>query len=140
MKPDLTTGDRLRRLGSHLPGLESTGFSFGHWAPSTTREDGVIVLGWYEFSRDAEAFLADARQWVTPFDWPTWASSPEGHALLGHPEAVASATAEDLRKLLTTYIRSERFGDGTLANAFESGMLTAIVRRAAALAAERPAT
>jgi hypothetical protein len=49
---------------------------------------------------------------------------------------VSSATADELRKLLTVYVRAERFGDGTLENAFESGMLTAIVRRAQALAEE----
>ena len=40
---------------------------------------------------------------------------------------------DDLRRLLTVYVRSERFGDGTLENAFTSGMLTAIIRRAAVL-------
>ena len=47
----------------------------------------------------------------------------------------ASASAEDLRRLLTVYVRSERFGDGTLEAAFESGMLTAIIRRAGILGA-----
>jgi hypothetical protein len=128
--------DRLHRLAKHLPVLESPGFSFGAWVPSREREDGVIVLGWYEPSGAAEAFLGDLGGWVTPFDWPAWASSPEGQRLLGHPEAVASATAEDLGKLLTTYVRSERFGDGSLEAAFESGMLTAIARRASVLAGE----
>jgi hypothetical protein len=61
---------------------------------------------------------------------------PEGQALLGHPEAIASASAHDLRRLLTVYVRSERFGDGTLEAAFASGMLAAIIRRAGVLAAE----
>jgi hypothetical protein len=77
------------------------------------------------------------RAWIEPFDWPAWAQSAEGRALLGHPDAIASASAEGLRKLLTVYLRSERFGDGTLENVFRSGMLTAIVRRADVLARER---
>lgn len=104
--------------------------------PSRTGDDGTIVLGWYEFSPGAQAFLDDLGGWIEPFDWPAWASSAEGQALLGHPEAVASAAADDLRKLMTVYVRSERFGDGTLEAAFGSGMVTAIIRRAAVLAGE----
>ena len=128
--------DRLRRLGRHVAMLESPDFSFGAWAPVHRYADGSINMPWYEFSPGAEAFLADARALVTPFDWPAWASAPEGQQLLGRPDAVASASVDDLGKLLTTYIRGERFGDGTLAGAFDSGMLTAIARRAAALADE----
>jgi hypothetical protein len=127
---------RLHRLAKHLPMLESPDFSFGSWVPSWERDDGVIVLGWYEPSPGAAAFLADVGGWVTPFDWPAWASGSEGQRLLGHPSAVASATAEELGKLLTTYVRSERFGDGSLEAAFESGMFTAIARRASVLAEE----
>ena len=47
---------------------------------------------------------------------------------------VAHATAEQLTKLSTSLVRGDRFSEGTLAWAFESGLLLAIVRRAAALA------
>jgi hypothetical protein len=130
------TRDRLRRLARHLSAFEAPGFSFGSWMPARKRDDGVIVMGWYEPGPEADAFLADARALITPFDWPAWASASEGQSLLGHPEAVGSASADDLRKLLTVYVRSERFGDGTLEAAFASGMLTAIIRRAGVLAAE----
>ena len=128
--------ERLRRIGRHLAAFEAPGFRFGEWVPSRKGDDGTIVLGWYELSPEAQAFLDDLGGWIEPFDWPAWASSAEGRALLGHPEGVASASADDLRKLMTVYVRSERFGDGTLEAAFESGMLTAIIRRAAALAGE----
>ena len=36
---------------------------------------------------------------------------------------------EQLQKLLTTVIRQDRFVTGALAGAFESGLLTAVVRR-----------
>ena len=136
MKPGADVDERLRRLARHLPVLESPDFEFGAWERPMTDADGVIHVGWYVFSPQAEAFLADARTWVEPFDWPTWAASPEGQALLSGPEAVAAASAEDLGRLLTTFIRSERFGDGTLESAFKRGMLTAIARRAAALLSE----
>jgi hypothetical protein len=132
---DRNLHDRLRRLAGHLPILESPNFRFGEWERPTTDADGVIHVGWYVFSPEAEAFLADARALVEPFDWPTWAGSVEGRALLAHPDAVAGASAGDLVRLLTTFIRSERFGDGTLESAFKRGMLTAIARRAFVLAA-----
>ena len=136
MESDADLVTRLRRIARHLPAFEAPGFEFGSWVPSREREDGVIVLGWYEPGPEAREFLSDLGGWITPFAWPAWAESAEGQALLGHPEAVASADADDLRKLLTVYVRSERFGDGTLEAAFKSRMLSAIVRRAGVLADE----
>ena len=136
MESDADLVTRLRRIARHLPSFEAPGFEFGSWVPSREREDGVIVLGWFEPGAEARAFLSDLGGWITLFDWPAWAESAEGQALLGHPDAVALAGADDLRKLLTVYVRSERFGDGTLESAFISGMLTAIVRRAGVLADE----
>jgi hypothetical protein len=46
---------------------------------------------------------------------------------------VAGATQEELAKLLTAIIRSDRFVEGSLEGAFESGLLAAICRRAAVL-------
>lgn len=123
---------RLEALARHLDAFEAPGFAFGAWVPSWTDEDGVIHLGWYEPGAEAEAFLADARAagWVTSHDWMRWLVSPEGQRLSGDPTAVAAATPDELGYLLTTYVRGERFGDGTLAAAHDRGMLTAIMRRA----------
>jgi hypothetical protein len=128
--------ERLRMLARHLEAFEQPDFSFGDWEPSTTAADGSLHLGWYRFSAEAEAFLADARAggWLTPFDWPAWLESPEGAALAEDPAAVAGASVEDLQRLLTAIVRSERFGEGSIAGAYESGLLTAIVRRAGELA------
>ena len=94
-------------------------------------------MPWYVLGVDGEAFLADVRSdgWVIPFDWPAWAAGPDGERLVGHPEAVASASTEELARLLTTYVRGDRFTEGLLASAHENGMLAAIARRAAELAA-----
>ncbi len=136
MTADAQLLDRLRRLAAHLPAFQAPGFTFGAWEPSRTRDDGVIELGWYRFSPAADAFLRDLAGWVTPFDWPTWATGEVGHSLLRDPDAVASASADNLGKLLTSVVRGDRFSEGTLAWAYESGLLTAILRRADALAAE----
>ena len=138
MTDALMLNDRLRLLARHVDRLERADAEFGSWVTPGTREDGVIIMPWYELGPDGETFLADVRAggWITPFDWPAWAASPDGQRLIGHPEAVATATAEDLGRLLTTYVRGDRFNEGLLASAHENGMLVAIARRAAHLADE----
>jgi len=127
--------ERLRLLARHAPTLESPDFSFGRWVPSRTDADGVIHLGWYELSPEAEAFLADVRAggWVRAFDWPAWMETDEGRRLSHEPDAVATASVQDLERLLTAIVRSERFTDGSIGGASESGILTAIARRASVL-------
>jgi hypothetical protein len=46
------------------------------------------------------------------------------------------ASPDDLARLLTAIVRSDRFVEGSLVGAFESGLLTRIAQRAAALLAE----
>ncbi len=126
----------LRFLARHLDAFEAPGFSFGEWESSRTDANGLTTLGWYRFSPEAEAFLDDVRAagWVQPFDWMAWLATPRGRALSTDPTAIATADAQDLQRLLTALVRSERFGDGTLASANESGLLTAVLRRARELA------
>jgi hypothetical protein len=129
---------RLRRLAAQLPKLESAEFTFGEWVDAWTDAEGVIHMPWYRLSPQAEAFLAALGEggWVTPFDWMAWIASPAGKALASSPRAVATASEDDLGRLLTAIVRSDRFNEGSLAGAWESGMLTAIVRRARELADE----
>jgi hypothetical protein len=123
---------RLRELAARAAMIEEPGFSFGEWVPSWTANDGVIHLGWYRLSPQGEAFLAAAREsgCVVPFNWPAWAKAPEVERLGRDPAAVAAAAGADLIRLLTALVRADRFSEGTLAEAFESGVLAAIVRRA----------
>ena len=133
------TLDRLPRLAQYADAFEAPGFRFGEWVPPEPIEGGVIRVGWYSLSPRAESFIRDAYDagWVFPFDWGAWAKSARGKELIGHPEAVAEASVDDLARLLTVYVRADRFADGTLADAFESGMLTAILRRARDLTDDR---
>ena len=121
--------DRLRRLAGHLEAFESTDFSFGEWEPSRTDAGGRTSMPWYRFSPAADAFLRDAGGLMEPFDWPAWLGTPEG-ARLRDPAAVAGASEVDLSRLLTAIVRSDRFTEGSLAGAYDSGLLIAILRRA----------
>ena len=68
--------------------------------------------------------------WVRPdFDWPAWAQTPEAQRLRDDREALEQATVLELARLLTVVIRSERFGEGAVAEAIESGLVAAVLRR-----------
>lgn len=129
---------RLEALAAFLPVFERADFRLGAWAGGEKRADGAVQMPYYSFSAEAERFISMTYEsgWVIPFDWGTWAQTPEGQRLSGGGDALATATPDDLARLLTTLIRSERFGDGQLEGAYESGLLTAIVSRAATLASQ----
>jgi hypothetical protein len=132
--------DRLERLASFLPAFES-GFVFGTWRGGTAGADDVIQMPWFDFSEPAREFLRAIGEagWIRPFDWPTWAATPEGAALVRDPQAIAGASPSDLERALTALVRGDRFHEGTLAAAYHSGVLEAIVRRAGALVADQGA-
>jgi hypothetical protein len=112
----------------------------GSWTPSRTRDDGVIVMGYFTPSDEADAFLRDLGRvgLVRPFDWTAWLATPRGEELR-QPAAVATASPEELANLLTAIVRSERFSEGSLEGALESGLLLAIARRARMLLSEETA-
>jgi len=128
--------ERLRALGKYEDVFTAPDFTMGHWAETTPGEDGVIQMPWFEYSDGAEAVVEEAYElgWVVDFDWMKWAASPKGRRLVADAGRVARAPAADLARLLTVLIRGDRFSEGELAGAYESGMLGAIVRRAAELA------
>ena len=104
---------------------------------SWTDDQGRTHLGWFEYSPEAREFLADVGRhgWIRVFDWGTWAQSPEGDRILRQPAGIERATAEDLVRVLTAIVRSDRFTEGSIAGAFESGLLLRVVQRAGELAA-----
>jgi hypothetical protein len=127
--------ERLRGLAAVLPALEAPDADFGHWELPPPR-DGVGSLGWFEFGRTADAWRAavGAGDWIASgFDWRTWLAGDDGRALRDDPGAIASATPDQLSWLLTAIIRSDRFTEGSIEGAFESGLLAAISRRARVL-------
>lgn len=68
------------------------------------------------------------------FDWPKWIASKEAKSLGKGGVALERATPKQLAKMLTAIIREDRFSEGALLSAFQSGLILDIVKRAAALA------
>lgn len=133
-----TLVERLDALAAFLPVFERADLEFGTWARGDRLPSGAIQMPYYSFGPEAERFISMAYEcgWVTPFDWGVWAQTAQGQRLLDGGDAVAAATPEDLGCILTTLIRAERFGDGQLEHAYRSGLLLAVVRRAAELASQ----
>lgn len=102
--------DRLHALATLLPSIESPEFSPGHRETPPPLESGIKTFPMYWFSEAAR--------------------------LLDDPACLAEATPEQLAHLLTGLIRSERFNEGTLAGAFDSGLIARILRRATVLEEE----
>jgi hypothetical protein len=129
--------DQLRALGAMLAILEAPGFVFGGWDGGQRLPNGTIQMPYYTLSPEAERFRTAAAALLRrDFDWPAWSQTAEFQGFDREPATIAAATAEQLGQLLTVYVRGERFGDGTLEAAYERGVLTAIARRAAVLAAD----
>ncbi len=133
----VTERDRLLALAKYEAVFTEPGFTMGRWVAPEPGADGVRQMPWFEYGPAADAFHEDAgaHGWIVPFDWMSWIASPEGQRYVADPGLVAQAPVADLEKLLTAIIRGDRFSEGELAGAYESGVLTAIVRRAAALVA-----
>lgn len=89
---------------------------------------GVITWPWIDYSRDVLAFVQALYDhgWVVSFDWGSWQDEAE-QILAG--DGVERADVETLRRLLTLISRKDRFCEGFLATAFESGWIVRILRR-----------
>jgi len=126
--------------------------AIAHFAPVFTRPDFRFAARYEEMSglvgtagaprphlsESAREFVETAcgSGWVELADWRTWASSQEARDLNGKPARIATASEDQLGKLLTAHIRKDRFEAGALNSAFEAGVITAIVQRAEALLRE----
>ena len=127
--------DEFAELATWLPRLTKPDFDFGHWVPAERPAPAVVSMPYFAFSPEGLALLA-AIPVQMGFDWARWMDSDEGQALLNDQSRIAEATPDQLLRLTSTLMRADRFNDGELANAYASGQLTAIVRRAAALTSD----
>jgi hypothetical protein len=114
---------QLEAVLCFLPVFEQPGYTFGEWhAP-----EGQFPF--YSMSPEAGQFVQALyrQQVVFSFDWGGW--HEEAMRYVSDPELLETANLLILRKLLTTHVRKDRFAGGHLANMFESGHITRILRR-----------
>lgn len=132
---------RLEVLAAFAPRFREKNASFGVWQPMT--RDGTPenphTLPWFALSDLGREFLTaiNVAGWVLKnFNWAAWANGPEGQQLSGDQKALCKATEDQLAKLLTALVRQDRFVEGALGAAFQSGLLLAITERAEALSSQ----
>ncbi|WP_262269570.1 DUF6508 domain-containing protein [Microvirga yunnanensis] len=133
--------ERLEALVAFLPRFEAEDFQFASWVEPKQSAD-TIIEGRFTLGREAAAFVKAAydHDWVKSFKWSSWAQSEEAAQLRDDERVLAHADEDQLAKLLTTCIRSDRFVEGTLAHSFETGLLTRILHRARVLLSELDTT
>jgi ADP-ribosyl-[dinitrogen reductase] hydrolase len=107
----------------YLPTFEKEDYQFGQWVEP---EGG---FPYFSFSPEVDEFI-DAlhkQDVIIPFDWTSWSEEAEHYQT--DAEALETADLLTLCKLLTVHVRADRFVEGHLASVFESGHITAILRR-----------
>jgi len=132
---------RLIALAGFAERFGEPGATFGEMSRGTERNrpGDAIQLPFWSASPLASQFVDMAYDtgWVLEdFDWPSWLESDEAQFLLAEPSGIASATVDQLRKLLTALIRQDRYCEGALLASFEDGPLRLIVTRARELIAQ----
>lgn len=121
----------LAALGAHALPLADTSRPKGRW------ETPAGAMPWVVLSPEVSAFLATAQAhgWVSAeVDWMAWRASDEGRLMLSDRTALTMATATQLRAIITSVVRGDRFSEGTILEAATSGLLAAVAARARALA------
>lgn len=111
--------------------FEKPGYKFGRWqAP-----DGQI--GYYEYGSEVLSFIETlyTASVVVDFAWGPWQQQALGY--WENPSGLHRARLSTLRKLLTLHVRKDRFVEGHLASMLESGHITDILKRAAAIIRDR---
>jgi len=130
------TNDSIDSVLAFLPEIEAADFSPGTWRGGKPDAAGVIQMPWFERSERLDALItaiASAGLVLPDFDWMTWLESPDGVDLQREPGRIERATERELAQLLTAIIRGDRFAEGNIAGALESGHLVRILRRLAVL-------
>lgn len=134
----MNRSDRLLRLSNFnsvadpVPGADTSSLP----RVQVDEESGFYVLPAIELSARERQFLNLAYQdrWVMEgFDWMTWLRSERGRNLTSRKTLIAQATEMELAQVITTLVRQDRFIEGALHEAFQSGLIAAMVDRAKAL-------
>lgn len=141
MTPDLSRA-ALTEIAAFLPIFEAPDFRFANNdSPlKQTGENSFEMVG-YAYDKQVE-HLIDAlvrRGWIyndESFQWTNWMQTEEAQHLRDNPAALATATPLQLARLMTIFVRQERFSDGAMLSFWEEGLLTGILCRARELALE----
>ena len=122
------------RVLTWLPVFSAPSFRSGVWTGGGETAPGVYNTRWVEYAASVNEFVQELYELevVAPFDWGTWIQE-RGNELREDPQRLAEASLEECRMLLSAHVRADRFTEGHLLHAFESGHIVAILDRVRAL-------
>ncbi|WIJ25798.1 DUF6508 domain-containing protein [Devosia sp. RR2S18] len=126
------TSLRIQRLAEFRTRLQDRD-DFGE-LNSTPGSPAYVSLG--DTGRDFIEMAYEAGWVEQDFHWMEWNGTAEA-ARLNRLEGVRTATETEMARVLTALIRGDRFNEGLLLGAFQTGLLTALSERAAVLDAEQ---
>ena len=133
--------EKISELAAFLPLFERPDFKAGHLVIDNAAGANFRQWPYADYDPKVDSFIEAAyrNNWVlTGFDWPTWGQSERAIQLRDEESAIEHASADELCYLLTVLIRQDRFVEGSLLKAFDSGLMLRIVRRAKVLADSEP--
>ena len=92
------------------------------------------TMPWVDYSDDVLEFIHQLYelQVVAPFDWGSW-TQERGRELRDNHERLADASLEECRMLLAAHLRADRFTEGHLLHALESGHIVTILKQVESL-------
>ncbi len=112
---------RLAELGQAVDKLRAEDGIRVPWTGGGREPDGTYRLAYPDTTSPAYQVMSVVYDHgMVSFSWPQWAEGWQIYAELT-PETVRRLDLITTLKLLSALTRSERFGDGTWAEAFESG-------------------
>ncbi|HIV76291.1 MAG TPA: hypothetical protein H9899_02075 [Candidatus Sphingomonas excrementigallinarum] len=126
----------LRNIGAFAPLLADPDFTAGAWTEPQRSAEGVMTMAWFRLSEPAAAFVTAiasedvAAHYLRPVDDETRSTAMH---MIEHPSALANASVEQIGWILTYLLRADRFVEGSLAQAFDTGLMRAIADRAVIL-------
>jgi len=122
-----TTLTEIDQLTAYLPILYADGYEpIKEWHGGVKSKDGVIQLPYPDYD---EAVIQFFRLASKDF-WLDYQYNPqEAELTLTNEKAVASATLEEIKTLVTYCVRGERFCDGHWGAMIEQGYVRQILER-----------
>ncbi len=141
---DFYTGDvalkRLRKLATFHDIMAEEFFQFCHY-DSDIVHGRLVANPSFEYSDTVEHFirLCVKDGWIIPeFDWRGWSATPGAQAYFVHPSGLDEVEPLMLAKVLTVIFGREHAHRGYLIEAYETGLLVKLLRRANTLTTTQP--
>jgi len=131
------TKDDLAAVAAFAERFEAPGFSAGEWVPSKKQKNGSYTFPWWKGSKAVNEWqqaLYD-HNIVDPDSGYMEESAAEFvRRLEEDPMRIAGSDLATVRCVLTRVVRADRFVEGTIARASETGVAQAATKRLRELA------